>query len=101
MILGGTLKSTLQGVNSSTYNLEGAVENISSSSKTEKEKVEDLKELNTEVDNFITVTVNRDNAAKEELNKAKEDVYTKYSYLKPECEKGFIEKVRVYGACRY
>ena len=73
--------------------LEGAVENIRSSSKTEKEKVEDLKKLNTEVDNFITVTVNRDNAAKEELNKAKEDFYTKYSYLKPECEKGFIEKV--------
>ena len=89
----GTLKFTLQGVNSNTYNLDGAVDNIRSSSKTEKEKVEDLKKLNTEVDNFITVTVNRDNAAKEELIKAKEDFYTKYSYLKPECEKGFIEKV--------
>ena len=29
----------------------------------------------------------------EEINKAKEDFYTKYSYLKPECEKDFIEKV--------
>ena len=45
------------------------------------------------MDNFITVTVNRDQAAKEEINKAKEDFYTKYSYLKPECEKDFIEKV--------
>lgn len=89
----GALKSTLQGVNSSTYNLDGAVENIRSSSQTEQEKADDLNKLSKEVDNFITVTVNRDQAAKEEINKAKEDFYTKYSYLKPECEKDFIEKV--------
>ena len=45
------------------------------------------------MDNFITVTVSRDNAAKDEINKAKEDFYTEYSYLKPECEKDFVEKV--------
>ena len=89
----GALKSTLQVVNSSTYNLDSAVENIRSSSQTEQEKADDLKKLSKEVDNFITVTVNRDQAAKEEINKAKEDFYTKYSYLKPECEKDFIEKV--------
>ena len=89
----GALKATLQGVNSSTYNLDSAVENIRSSSQTEKEKADDLNKLSKEVDNFITVTVNRDNTAKEEINKAKEDFYTKYSYLKPECEKDFIEKV--------
>lgn len=86
----GALKSTLQGVNSSTYNLDSAVENIRSSSQTEQEKADDLNKLSKEVDNFITVTVNRDQAAKEEINKAKEDFYTKYSYLKPECEKDFI-----------
>ena len=42
----GTLKSTLQGVSNSTYNLQDTVNNISSSSKTEKEKVIDLKKLN-------------------------------------------------------
>lgn len=89
----GALKSTLQGVNSSTYNLDSAVENIRSSSQTEQEKADDLNKLSKEVDNFITVTVNRDQAAKEEINKVKEDFYTKYSYLKPECEKDFIEKV--------
>lgn len=89
----GALKSTLQGVNSSTYNLDSAVENIRSSSQTEQEKADDLNKLSKEVDNFITVTVKRDQAAKEEINKAKEDFYTKYSYLKPECEKDFIEKV--------
>jgi len=39
----GTLKSTLQGVSNSTYNLQDTVNSISSSSKTEKEKVSDLK----------------------------------------------------------
>lgn len=39
----GTLKSTLQGVSSSTYNLQDTVNSISSSSKTEKEKVSNLK----------------------------------------------------------
>ena len=94
----GALKSTLQGVNSSTYNLDSAVENIRSSSQTEQEKADDLNKLSKEVDNFITVTVNRDQAAKEEINKAKEDFYTKYSYLKPECEKDFIEKVVIHEA---
>ena len=38
----GTLKSTLQGVSSSTYNLQDTLNSISSSSKTEKEKDSNL-----------------------------------------------------------
>ena len=37
------IKSSLQGVSSSTYNLQDTVNSISSSSKTEKEKVSNLK----------------------------------------------------------
>lgn len=40
----GTLKNTLQGVDSSTFNLQDTVDSISSSSKSEKDKVEDLKQ---------------------------------------------------------
>ena len=39
----GTLRNTLQGVDSSTCNLQGVVDSISSSSKSEKAKVADLK----------------------------------------------------------
>ena len=39
----GTQLGTLQGVSSSTYNLQDTVNSISSSSKTEKEKVSNLK----------------------------------------------------------
>ena len=89
----GTLKSTLQGVSSSTYNLQDTVNSISSSSKTEKEKVSDLKKLNKQVTEFITTTVKRDNSARDEINKSKKDFYAKYNYLKPDCEKNTIEKI--------
>ncbi len=89
----GSLKTTLQGVSSSTCNLRETVDNISSSTKTEKEKVKDLKKLNKKVGEFISVAVKKDNSAKEQIEKTKEEFYTKYSYLKPDCEKSTLEKI--------
>ena len=89
----GTLKSTLQGVDSSTCNLQDTVDSISSSSKSESDKVEDLKRLNNKLTAFIEMTACRDSSAESEINRAKEDFYTKYSYLKPECEKSRMEKI--------
>ena len=87
------MKNTLQGVDSSTCNLQGTVDSISSSSRSEREKVEDLKKLNGKLTEFIEMTTRRDSSAKDEINRAKEDFYTKYSYLKPECEKSRMEKI--------
>ena len=89
----GTLKNTLQGVDSSTCNLQDTVDSISSSSKSEKDKVEDLKRLNSRLSEFIEMTTRRDASAKSEIERAKKDFYTKYSYLKPECEKSRMEKI--------
>lgn len=50
-------------------------------------KIRDLKKLNKKVGEFISVIVKKDNSVKEQIEKAKEEFYTKYSYLKPECEK--------------
>lgn len=88
----GTLKNTLQGVDSSTCNLQDTVDSISSSSKSEKDKIADLKKLNGKLTDFIETTTNRDNSARDEINKQKDDFYTKYKYLKPECEKSRTEK---------
>ena len=88
----GTLKNTLQGVDSSTCNLQAAVDSISSSSKSEKEKVEDLKKLNRQLTTFIETTSKKEAAVKEEIERSKNDFYKKYSYLKPECEKSGWEK---------
>lgn len=89
----GTLKNTLQGVDSSTCNLQDTVDSISSSSKSEKDKVEDLKRLNSRLTEFIEMTTRRDASAKSEIERAKKDFYTKYSYLKPDCEKSHMEKI--------
>ncbi len=88
----GTLKTTLQGVDSSTCDLQDTVDSISSSSKSEKEKIDDLKKLNNKLTDFIETTTNRDNSARDEINRQKDDFYTKYKYLKPECEKSRTEK---------
>ena len=60
----GTLKNTLQGVDSSTCNLQDTVDSISSSSKSEKDKIADLKKLNGKLTDFIETTTNRDNSAR-------------------------------------
>ena len=44
-----TLKSTLQGVDSSTCNLQDTVDSISSSSRSQKEKIDDLRKLNSKL----------------------------------------------------
>ena len=88
-----TLKSTLQGVDSSTCNLQDTVDSISSSSRSQKEKIDDLRKLNSKLTDFIQTAKNRDSSARDEINKKKEDFYTRYSYLKPECEKSWLEKI--------
>ena len=88
----GTLKNTLMGIDSSTCNLQETVDSISASSKSEKEKVEDLKKLNKKLSDFIEMTTKREASAKAEIEKKKNDFYSKYYYLKPECEKSGWEK---------
>ncbi len=89
----GTLRNTLQGVDSSTCNLQDVVSSISSLSKSEKEKVADLKRLNSKLTDFITMTSRRDAAVKTAVERSKTDFYSKYSYLKPECEKNVFEHI--------
>lgn len=74
-------------------NLQDTVDSISSSSKSESDKVEDLKKLNDKLTDFIEMTTRRDSSAKSEIERAKEDFYTKYKYLKPECEKSTWEHI--------
>ena len=49
------------------------------------------------------MTANRDSSAKDEINEAKEEFYTKYSYLKPDCEKSTWERIKdgIKSACEW
>lgn len=87
-----SLKTTLQGIDSSTCDLQSTVDSISSSSKSENEKIDDLKRLNNKITDFIGTVSGRDSSAKSEINRAKDDFYTTYGYLKPDCEKSKWER---------
>ena len=54
------LKNTLQGVDSSTCDLQDAVDSITSSTKSESDKVEDVRRLNTKLSEFINMAVERE-----------------------------------------
>jgi hypothetical protein len=84
------LKSKILGINSSVC--DNVVSSISSSSQTQEQQIEGLEATQKEVNAFIDLTINRDNAAATAVTKAKDEFYKEYSYLKPECEKSGWEK---------
>ncbi len=84
------LKSKILGINSSVC--DSVVASISSSSQTQEQQIAGLEATQREVDEFIKLTVNRDNSVSSEISRAKKDFYKQYSYLKPECEKSDWEK---------
>jgi hypothetical protein len=84
------LKSKVLGINSSVC--DSVVTSISTSSQTQEQQIAGLEATQREVDEFIKLTVNRDNSASSEISRAKKDFYKQYSYLKPDCEKTDWEK---------
>ncbi len=89
------LKNVLQGVDSSTCDLQDAVDSITSSTKSESDIVEDVRRLNAKLSEFINMAVERDDSARSEIVREKNEFYEKYSYLKPDCEKKKKKKTLV------
>ena len=84
------LKSKILGINSSVC--DSIVSKISTASQTQEQQIAGLEATEKEVNEFIDLTINRDNSAATEVSKRKDDFYKQYSYLKPECEKSDWEK---------
>ena len=84
------LKSKILGINSSVC--DNVVSSISSSSQTQEQQIEGLEATQKQVNAFIDLTINRDNAAAAAVSKAKDEFYKEYSYLKPDSEKSGWEK---------
>ena len=84
------LKSKVLGINSNVC--DSVVTSISTSSQTQEQQIAGLEATQREVDEFINLTVNRDNSASSEISRSKKDFYKQYSYLKPDCEKTDWEK---------
>ena len=84
------LKKKVLGINSSVC--DGIISKISTSSQTQEQQIAGLEATQREVNDFIDLTINRDNAAAQEIIKAKKDFYKEYDYLKPDSEKSDWEK---------
>ena len=84
------LKTKILGINSSVC--DGIISKISTSSQTQEQQIAGLEATQREVNDFIDLTINRDNAAAQEIIKAKKDFYKEYDYLKPDSEKSDWEK---------
>lgn len=86
------LRHTAEGVDSNTCNLTDTIDKIASSSESEKDKVEKIQNLNKKIESFVNTAIQRERRAKDEIVKKKNDFYKKYKNLKPDCEKGILER---------
>ncbi len=84
------LKSKILGINSSVC--DSIVSKISSSSQTQEQQIAGLEATQREVNDFIDLTIKRDNSASSAVAKAKDEFYKEYDYLKPDSEKSDWEK---------
>lgn len=71
------LKSKILGINSNVC--DDVVTSISTSSQTQEQQIAGLEATQREVNEFIDLTVNRDNSASSEISRAKNDFYKQYS----------------------
>jgi len=87
-----TLKNKTLTINKSICNLEDVISSIQSSTKTQEEKIASLDAFYQNSETFIADVVSIDNNVASLINKRKNDFYSTYSYLKPNCEKNVWEK---------
>ncbi len=87
------LKRSASGVDSTTCDLEAVIDDISNSQESKEEKVKRAKELNRKLDTFVRSAVQHESDSADQIKKEKQKFYRKYSYLEPDCEKGFFKKV--------
>ena len=86
------LKNKALEVNKSICDLDEVISVISTSTKTQEDKIEALETFHSNCDQFITDTVKIDSDVADVVNQNKDDFYCKYSYLKPDSEKSGWEK---------
>lgn len=86
------LKNKSLNVNRSVCNLDDIIRTISTSTQTQEDKIEALKEFHNSCEQFITDTVKIDGDVAEVVNQNKADFYNEYYYLKPDCEKNGWER---------
>ena len=98
-----SLKLKLFTIDSSVCNVDDVISSIKASSQTQEDKIETLNTLNKDMEEFISDIVRIDSEVANTINKSKDDFYDEYEYLKPECEKSWLEKAKEWidSACEW
>lgn len=86
------LKMKTLTINKSVCNLEDVIRSIQASTQTQDEKVNSLELFYQNSERFITEVVSTDEKVADIIRQRKNDFYEEYSYLKPECEKEWLEQ---------
>ncbi len=87
------LKTKTLSINKSVCDLDDIISAIQTSSQTQEKKVTALNTFNQKNKEFITDVAHIDSDVADVIKKRKDDFYDKYSYLKTECEKNWLEYV--------
>jgi len=87
-----SFKNKCQSVNRNICNLDDVISSISTSTQTQEQKVTSLENFSKSVEQFASDVAQIDGNVADMVNKNKDDFYDKYHYLKPDCEKGWLEK---------
>jgi hypothetical protein len=88
-----SLKNKALSVNRSVCNLDEVISSIQTSTQTQEEKIAALESLSQHSETFISDVVRIDGDVADIINKNKDDFYNDYYYLKPDCEKGWLELI--------
>ena len=86
------LKNKTLTINKSICDLDSIISSIQSSTKTQEDKIASLDAFYQNSETFIADVVSIDNNVASLINQRKNDFYSTYSYLKPNCEKNNWEK---------
>ena len=95
-----SLKSKVLKIDSGICNVDDVISSIKSSTQTQEDKIDALDNLKKDVNEFISDVVRIDGDAADAINQSKNDFYDKYEYLKPDCEKSWLEE-KLDNACEW
>ena len=99
------LRAKTLTINSSICNLDDVISSIQSSTQTQEQKIASIETISREYVTFVTDAAQIDYSVAEMVNQRKDDFYNKFYYLKPETEKGWLEKagdwfIKAYQWCK-
>lgn len=87
-----SFKIKASAINKSVCDLDDVISSIQSSTQTQEDKITSLETLQKNTVQFINDTNCIDNDVADVIKSRKDDFYEKYSYLKPDCEKSWLEQ---------